>query len=316
MSTTTLPNLDSSLASCRTLATSHYENFHVLSGLLPRMFRDDFAILYSFCRAADDAADERENTTIALEELNGLRAVLDSMGSISSTEITPPLTTEFPFNPFVPAWIDLIRRHHLPLEPFHKLLDAFVQDQHQTRYETWEEVLNYCTGSADPVGRLVLMITDPDSETGGYDHVEKLFPYSDSTCTALQLTNFWQDISRDYLDRDRIYIPLAVMRQFDLAEDDLALLIQHRSADSRFVELEKYLVEYTQRMFDHGHELWPHLAPAIRPVIKLFSEGGESILRAICKQNYDVLARRPTLSKSRKAQLYFKTKVAAMFHSG
>ena len=314
MSSTTLPNLDSSLTACRTLATSHYENFHVLSGLLPKSFRDDFAILYSFCRAADDAADERENTTIAITELNALRDILQYIKSESDTTI-PDSTAEFPFTPFIPAWIDLITRQHLPLAPFHHLLDAFVQDQHQTRYETWEEVLNYCTGSADPVGRLILLITNPDPANSSHEHIENLFTYSDATCTALQLTNFWQDISRDLLERNRIYIPQTAMRQFDLTEDDLAHLIHLKKADARFIALEKYLVDYTQPMFDRGHQLFPHLSPSIRPVIKLFSEGGESILRKIRKQNYDVLAKRPTLSKPRKAQLYFKTKLAAMLHS-
>jgi len=308
--------LDCSLAACRTLATSHYENFHVLSGLVPKRLRDDFAVLYSFCRAADDAADERESTEASLSELNALRTILQCIESDPGEIDLRTGSVDYPFMPFVLAWRDLIGRHKLSPAPFHKLLDAFVQDQYKKRYETWEEIIDYCTGSADPVGRLVLLITNPESHYSPDDDIETVFPLSDATCTALQLTNFWQDVSRDYLDRDRIYIPQVVMQQFDLTEDDLGELIKRKKADDRFIAMERYLVEYTQPMFARGRALWPHLNPAMRPVIKLFTEGGEYILREIRKRDYDVLAQRPTLSKPRKAQLYLKTKLAAIFGRG
>ena len=308
--------LDASLAACHRLADSHYENFHVLSGLVPKRFRDDFSVLYSFCRAADDAADERESPELALAELNALRSVLQCLESEPGMTNLRTGSVAYPFMPFVYAWQDLIHRYCLPVELFYKLLDAFVQDQYKNRYETWEEVLDYCTGSADPVGRLVLLITNPESHRSPDDDIDTYFSLSDATCTALQLTNFWQDVSRDYLDRDRIYIPQVVMRKFDLNEDDLGEMIHGKKADERFIAMERYLVEYTEGLFERGRGLWPHLNPAIRPVIQLFTEGGEFILREIRKRDYDVLAMRPTLSKGRKAQLYLKTRVATIFHRG
>jgi len=308
--------LAQSIDACRNLASSHYENFHVLTGLLPKRFRDDFAILYSFCRAADDAADERADTSAALAELNALRQTVDAINSTSTQDSDFNKTSNQSFAPYVPAWADLITRHQLPLDPFHHLLDAFVQDQNQLRYETWDEVLHYCTGSANPVGRLVLLITNHASNPA----LGEMFQYSDATCTALQLANFWQDIARDFTDRNRIYIPACALRQFQLTEDDLARSIRkNRKPHQRFLDLEKYLIEYTRPLFKQGRKLWPFINPQIRPVIKLFTLGGESVLRLIEKQNYDVITHRPEISRRTKANLYLKTwlsaKFAAAFHS-
>lgn len=301
--------LAQSLDACRMLASSHYENFHVLTGLLPKRSRDDFAILYSFCRAADDAADERETQFAALAELTALRRTLDTFAdSPSHLPDTSNQTQGQPFTKFIPAWLDLITRHQLPLEPFHHLLDAFVQDQHKQRYESWDEVLHYCSGSANPVGRLVLFITGHASNPA----LDEMFQYSDATCTALQLANFWQDIARDLTDRNRVYIPKFALNDFNLTEDNLAQFIcENQKPDRRFLDLEKYLVEYTRPLFKYGRKLWPLVNPEIRPVIKLFTLGGESVLRLIEKQNYDVITRRPEISRATKAHLYLRTWLSA-----
>ncbi len=173
---------------CRRLAHGRYENFSVLSALVPHDLRDDFAAVYAFCRWADDLGDEVGDTNRSLELLAWWRSELQLC---------------FEGRPRHPVFLALqptIEKHDLPIEPFDALIRAFEQDQSVTRYETWRQVLDYCTRSADPVGRLVLMVC-------GERRDDETFALSDKICTALQLTNHWQDVKRDILERDRIYIP-------------------------------------------------------------------------------------------------------------
>jgi len=315
----TSASIDESINACRRLANSHYENFHVLSSLVPRQYRDDLAVVYSFCRSADDAADERETIAEARDELDALRAVLRTVGDAADAGDGPDegrhhagvkiaeTARHCPFAPYAPAWADLILRRHLPLDPFHHLLDAFVQDQRQTRYVDWDDLFGYCRGSANPVGRLVLLVTDH----GERDDLDELFVLSDATCTALQLTNFWQDVSRDLIDRDRIYIPASILDRFEISEDDLRAMVDSRRADDRFRQMERRLVEFTRPLFDKGRGLWPMVRNDVRPMIQLFTAGGESILKRIERRGYDVLHSRPRLGSFGKASLFCRAWIGA-----
>jgi len=175
------------------LATSHYENFTVVSRVLPARLREDFAAVYAFCRWADDLGDETGDPRRSLELLDWWRQELDACYRGE------------PRHPVFVALKPTIEKHDIPATPFEKLIDAFVQDQGLTRSHTWEQVVDYCTRSADPVGRLVLYMC-------GYRD-EQRQRLSDCTCTALQLANFWQDVRRDILERDRIYVPDAALSE-------------------------------------------------------------------------------------------------------
>ena len=172
---------------CRKLARSHYENFIVVSALLPRRLRQDFCNVYAFCRTADDLGDEIHDPEIAMAQLERLREMTRQCyaGRNDSTLFTALSAT--------------IARHEIPIDPFIDLIDAFEQDQRITRYETFDEVLDYCSRSANPVGRIVLYVC-------GYRD-EQRQQLSDVTCSALQLANFWQDVRRDLVELERIYIP-------------------------------------------------------------------------------------------------------------
>src|SRR3954471_10366537 len=176
----------------RWLATHHYENFHVVSFLLPKRLHQDFYNVYSYCRWADDLGDEIGDTAESLRLLAWWRAELDAMYSGRAS------------HPVFVALMPTVRKHGIPREPFADLVQAFVQDQTVTRYRTWDDLFGYCRYSANPVGRLVLYLC-------GYSDPERQ-RLSDFTCTALQLANFWQDVSVDLL-KDRVYIPIQVMEQ-------------------------------------------------------------------------------------------------------
>src|SRR6058998_3310616 len=187
-------------AFCRALARSHYENFTVISFLLPRRLRQHFANVYAYCRVSDDLADETRDPQRALQLLDEWNEHLNLCYQGKA------------IHPVFVALGSTIREFQIPKQPFEDLLAAFRQDQTKSRYRTWQELLDYCRNSANPVGRLVLYLCgyrDPDRQA-----------LSDFTCTALQLANFWQDVSRD-LDKDRIYIPEDLMASNGLAEADL-----------------------------------------------------------------------------------------------
>ena len=209
---------------CRRLARGRYENFSVLSALVPRELRDDFAALYAFCRWADDLGDEVPSTDRALELLSWWRRELQQC---------------FDGEPRHPVFIALaptIERHKLPIEPFDHLIQAFEQDQTVTRYETWEQVLAYCRRSADPVGRLVLMIA-------GEPRTDDLFELSDAICTALQLTNHWQDIRRDMIERDRVYVPRELIEIDDFDRRLRVTATQGHAPDHEFFGESRKLVK-------------------------------------------------------------------------
>lgn len=255
---------------CQDLAQRHYENFPVASKLLPRKLRKHVAALYGFARIADDFSDEPEYEGVRRERLLDWRAQLNDL--------------EHPRHPVFLALKNTVSELDLPLTPFDDLLSAFLQDTEKKRYATFEEVLDYCKRSANPVGRIVLMIH-------GYRDPH-LFELSDAICTALQLANFWQDVSVD-LKKDRIYIPEEDFKQFGYTEADLRMGL----VNEKFLSLMKFQVGRTRALFEKGRPLPSRLAFPLSWEIKLTWLGGREVLRKIKKQGFDTVTARPALSK-------------------
>ena len=258
----------------RWLASHHYENFRVVSWLLPRRLHQHFYNVYAYCRWSDDLGDEVGSPQRALQ----LLAAWEDELRLTYREGARPS------HPVLIALRETIHAKNIPIGPFVNLLRAFRQDQTLTRYRTWEEVLDYCVYSANPVGRLVLYICDY-----GDEERQRL---SDCTCTALQLANFWQDVSRD-LEKGRIYIPLDSLRAHGLSEEDILA----RRFDGRYAELMKSLIARTRGLFVAGAPLAGHVDGTLRIDLELFTRGGLAILDAIEASGYNTLEGRPTLSK-------------------
>ena len=260
------------------LATHHYENFNVVSWLLPRRLHQDFYNLYSYCRWADDLGDEVPDAARTLELLNGWE---EELRNCYAGDVQHPV--------FI-ALAGTVRRHDIPQQPFADLLRAFRQDQTTKRYAGWDAVLGYCRYSANPVGRLVLYLC------GCRDAARQ--ELSDATCTALQLANFWQDVSRD-LDKGRIYIPLDRIVAHGLSEGDIVA----RRFDIRYVALMKEVIAYTRALFDRGMPLIQMVPAELRVDIELFSRGGLEVLKAIEAVGYNTLERRPAIGRATQARL-------------
>lgn len=272
-------NLQESLLYTRWLATHHYENFHVVSLLLPRRLHQDFYNVYAFCRWADDLGDETGDPQESLRLLDWWRSQLHDLHAGRSAS-----------HPVFIALKETIARHGLPLQPFDDLIDAFIQDQTVTRYRSWDDVLDYCRRSANPVGRLVLMLC------GYRDEVR--FRLSDATCTALQLANFWQDVSVD-LDKGRIYLPQALLEHHGCHEEDLLA----RRCTAAFRRAMQEAVDYAQRLFEQGLPLARMVDRRLALDIDLFSRGGMKVLDKIRARNYDVLRARPSISRTERIRL-------------
>ena len=222
--------MQESLAYTTWLATHHYENFHVVSVLLPKRLHQDFYNVYSFCRWADDLGDEIPDKTEAMGLLKWWRGETEAM---CAGQMKHPV--------FV-ALEPTMRRHNLEANLFHDLITAFERDQVVTRYENWGEVLEYCKYSANPVGRLVLGLC-------GYQGTER-YLLSDATCTALQLANFWQDVTVD-LKKDRVYLPQSVMAKHGYREEEL---FQHKF-DERFRSVMREVVGKARELFEQGFKI-------------------------------------------------------------
>jgi squalene synthase HpnC len=263
----------------RQLALGHYENFSIISLVLPRHLRQDFANVYAFCRTADDLGDEVPDKNLATKYLGRFK------------DLTRNCYEGRPQSPLFVALSETIGKFEIPIEPFLDLIDAFEQDQRVNRYETFGQLVDYCRRSANPVGRLVLYMC-------GYRDAERQ-QLSDRTCTALQLANFWQDVRRDMLDRDRIYIPAESMRQFGVTEQQVA----EGWCDERFRQLIKFEVDRTATLFNEGERLLPMLEGSVQKQVALFGQGGRAVLEAIRKQDYDTLTRRPVISNWQKGKL-------------
>ena len=272
----------------RRLTLEHAENFHVLTRFVPPHLVDDFCSVYAFCRWADDLSDEVGSPDRARELLHWWAHELDRCFNGRAS------------HPVFVALRVTIERRQLPIEPFRDLIDAFLQDQCTTKYDSWDQLLDYCSRSAAPVGRLVLMLFD--------ERAEACHRPSDATCTALQLVNFWQDVRRDLLERGRLYVPCDVAARHGLTTDGVRQCVAHsglpdRAADEAYCAVLSELCGRTAALFDAGRPLVRLVRPEARPVLKLFSLGGETLLRAIERMNYRTYACRPRLSRVTKARL-------------
>jgi len=272
------PTLDEARAYCKQLAESHYENFHVASWFLPKALRPHFHSIYAYCRISDDLGDEVGDTAAALALLDLWGHELDACYEGRAR------------HPVFVALHETIRACSIPKEPFADLLIAFRQDQTITRFPTMQDVFAYCRYSANPVGRLVLYACGEVSE-------EK-FRLSDATCTALQLANFWQDVRVDYA-KGRVYLPREDMQRFGVSEASIAA----GASTKEFRDLLRYEVDFARGLFELGLPLIGMVNRELALDLDLFSRGGLEILRAIERQNYDVLSARPAISKSTKLQL-------------
>jgi squalene synthase HpnC len=262
----------------RWLATHHYENFHVVSFLLPKPLHQDFYNVYAYCRWADDLGDEIGDPAESLRLLEWWRAELDAMYQGYAT------------HPVFVALGPTVRRYAIPPEPFRDLVSAFVQDQTVTRYADWAGVFDYCRRSANPVGRLVLYLC-------GYRDGERQ-KLSDATCTALQLANFWQDVTVDAL-KDRVYLPLDLLKRHGYTVEEL-FARQFRLA---FREVMREAVGQARRLFLEGLPLVRMVGRRLALDLDLFSRGGMRVLEKIEQCGYDVLSARPAVSRADRVRL-------------
>ena len=282
--------LDAAFALCEDLARTHYENFSVGSRLLPKRLRRHFYSIYAFSRGVDDLGDEAAGDRLALLDLweQQLDACYPDSGSPDPRHNAPPT------HPYFVALSETIRIFDIPADPLMRLIEANRRDQQTIRHETYDDLIDYCTYSANPVGRLVLYL-------GGVRE-PGLQEMSDHICTALQLTNFWQDVKRDY-EIGRIYIPLEDLDRFGVSEEQ----ISEGKTDDRFRALMRFQVDRARKLFVAGHPLGDHLERFLGSDLALFTRGGLAVLQAIERQDYDVLSTRPTLSKLDKTKILAAT---------
>jgi squalene synthase HpnC len=277
----------------RWLATHHYENFNVVSWLLPRELHQHFYNVYAYCRWSDDLGDEVADSARALQLLDAWE---DELRLIYGEGAGPS-------HPVLIALRETIRAKSIPVEPFSDLLRAFRRDQVVKRYANWAEVYDYCVYSANPVGRLVLYLCDYRD-----DALQRM---SDATCTALQLANFWQDVSRD-LEKGRIYIPLDELAAHGLSETEIV----GKKFDGRYVTLMKNLIVRTRELFAEGRPLAGTVRAFLRTDLEMFTRGGLAILDAIEASGYNTLEHRPSVSKLMQAKLLVQTLAVTAFSRG
>lgn len=282
------PSLVDAREYCRRLATSHYENFSVVTWFLPKRLHPHFYAVYAYCRISDDLGDEVGNPQTSLRLLDAWHEELNACYEGR------------PKHPVFVALAETVRECNIPKQPFADLLTAFRQDQTVTRYRTFDDLLGYCVNSANPVGRLVLYVC-------GYRDPE-LQRLSDYTCTALQLANFWQDVTVDY-QKGRVYLPLQDLLLFNIAEQQIA----KRRFDDNFRELMKFEVARARDWFALGQPLAGRLDRELAIDIELFTRGGQEILQAIERQDYNVLKSRPAIPKAKKLALVLGAAVRRMF---
>lgn len=274
-------------AYCERLARAHYENFPVGSLLIPAARRRHVYSIYAFARTADDFADEGYEQA-ELTEAQRL-AALDDWES----QLNDCLRGKASHPVFV-ALGETVRELRLPEQLLRDLLSAFKQDVVKRRYTDFDEVLDYCQRSANPVGRLILRLFDYRAE-----HLDAL---SDSICTALQLANFWQDVAVD-IAKDRVYLPQVDLERFGVSLADL----QTRRCTAAYRDLLKFQVERTRQLFLRGRELPRLVQGRLAIELRLTWHGGMRILELIEKQDYDTLSARPALTGFDKALLLART---------
>ena len=272
-----MTNLEKAFAHCESVTRSHYENFPVGSFLLPKEKRKYIWAIYAFARTADDFADEGrfpgENAAALQKRIDLLDQYELNLSNLDESEDLIFL-----------ALGQTLKDCNIPVQLLKDLLTAYRMDVRQSRCKTWEDVLFYCKHSANPVGRLVLHV---------FGYMDKtLHQLSDKICTALQLTNFWQDLAID-LDKDRIYIPQNDMLKFGVTEGDFH---NHRVTPP-FQMLMKTLADRTAALFDEGLPLVSAVREDLRLEMRLTWLSGTAILKRIEKNKFDVYRKRPSLSK-------------------
>jgi len=254
------------------MAVDHYENFPVASILLPKRLRRPVEIIYHFARQADDFADEGDiPNEERLAKLDAFRAELNRIAS-----------NETPQTPLFRDVANIVAEHQLPLQLFHDLLDAFSQDVVKKRYANFDELLDYCRRSANPVGRLLLHLYE--------EATPQNLVYSDNICTSLQLINFWQDVKKDYAI-GRVYIPLDDMARFGVTEQQIAL----GNPDKLWRDLMRFQVNRARDMMKNGAPLGTILTGRIGLEMRLIIAGGNRILQKLRSVNFDMFERRPVL---------------------
>lgn len=274
------PELEKAYRHCQRLAHGHYENFPVASLLLPRSIRAPVAVIYSFARTADDFADEGDLPAEArLVRLQAFGRDLDA--ALAGSPIPDPILV---------AAADIIRRHGLPTRLFHDLLTAFRMDVTKHRYADFAEVMAYCRYSANPVGRLILHLTDEDSPEN--------LAGSDAVCSALQLVNFLQDMAQDYHENGRIYLPGDEMKRFGVAEAHF----RDGHTDDAMRGLFRHQVRRARDLMVSGAPLGPRLRGRLGLEIRAVIAGGLMIADKLEALNHDVFTR-PRLTTTDRLQL-------------
>jgi len=264
-------------------AKSHYENFPVVSFLIPKNLRKHVAIIYWFARTADDYADEGNfSEGERLDKLNNFEFRMKQL-LIGKAE-----------SDYEIALANTIYEKNLSADNFYNLLKAFKQDVIKYKYDNFDEIIDYCKHSANPVGSLILELFDIQKE--------EAIKYSNNICTALQLTNFLQDVSIDY-KKGRIYLPQDEMDMLQITEK----LFEDKENNHKLKQLVKHYIDRIQYLFDEGKKLYPFLSGRLKVEIKWTVAGGEEILNRIRKNDYNVLNNRPELSKTRMASLFLKS---------
>lgn len=263
---------------CERIARTHYENFTLGSHLLPRHLRRHIAALYAFARTADDLADEERDPARALAGLDAWERELEACYGGT------------PCHPIFVALAETVRTFAIPIEPFRRLLTAFRMDVRFQGFETFDDLVHYCVHSANPVGHLVLYLF-------GHADAERQ-ARSDDICTALQLTNFWQDLAVD-LRKGRIYLPREDMARFGYSADDLG----RHAVTPAFRELMAFQCARTRGLFERGLVLANMLDRNRGREIRLFAGGGVAILDRLEAVGYDSFNSRPTLSRWAKMGL-------------
>ena len=256
---------------CEDIARTHYENFPVASRFISADRRIALAAIYAFARQADDVADAKAASEDRVTSLDTIeRALLEALDGA-------------PRGPVLTALADAVERHQLPVEPFLDLLGAFRLDARDATFATWDDLLAYCRGSANPIGRLVLAlygIEDPETSRA-----------SDAVCTALQLTNFWQDLGPD-LARGRLFLPLEDLARFDLKPEALT----RPASRTNLTRLLTHECRATRDLFERGVPV-TRFTPALLSIhLRATIAGGRAILRRVERLGWRVLQERPTLN--------------------
>ncbi|MEW5797909.1 MAG: squalene synthase HpnC [Bacteroidota bacterium] len=265
------------------LARKHYENFPVGSWLLPRKFREPIHLIYAFARVADDIADEGSlGEQERIQRINEWEQMLLQSVKNEASDV------------FFRNLAETIRQFNLPTRYFQDLLVAFRRDASNPTYSTFNEVLEYCRYSANPIGRLLLKLFSCSTVENEQ--------YSDKICTALQLTNFWQDISVD-TRRNRFYIPASDLQQFGLTFVDCT----RKEKQNEFRQLMKFEVERTRALFKDGKPLLSKINGEFRKELHFIYLGGTTILKKIERANYETRHYRPVLSPFDMVSLAMKS---------